>query len=48
MAGWDVVSVEPMTLQRTNRLANMYVLSPFVWRQNGVFHLLVRRRAAPR
>ena len=46
MAGWEVVSVEPMTMHRTNRLANMYVLSPFVWREGELFHLLVR--AVPR
>ena len=31
MPGWELVSVEPLTMHRTNRLANMYVLSPFVW-----------------
>ena len=35
-----------MTMARTNRLANMYVLSPFVWLADGVFHLLIR--AVPR
>ena len=46
MPGWELVSVEPMTMHRTNRLANMYVLSPFVWRAGDLFHLLVR--AVPR
>lgn len=46
MRGWELVSVEPMTMHRTNRLANMYVLSPFVWRDSELFHLLVR--AVPR
>jgi predicted GH43/DUF377 family glycosyl hydrolase len=46
MAGWELVSVEPLTMHRTNRLANMYVLSPFVWREGETFHLLVR--AVPR
>ena len=46
MTGWDVVAIEPITMHRTNRLANMYVLSPFVWCQDGTFHLLVR--AVPR
>ena len=41
-SGWDVVSIEPMTLHRANRLADMYVLSPYVWRQDDRFHLLVR------
>ena len=31
-----------MTLHRANRLAYMYVLSPYVWRADGLFHLLVR------
>ena len=46
MAGWDVESIEPVTMHRTNRLANMYILSPFVWRDGDQFHLLVR--AVPR
>ena len=46
MPGWQLVSVEPLTMHRTNRLANMYVLSPFVWRDGDLFHLLVR--AVPR
>ena len=33
-------------MHRANRLANMYVLSPFVWRDGALFHLLVR--AVPR
>lgn len=46
MPGWEVVGIEPITMHRTNRLANMYVLSPFVWREGDLFHLLVR--AVPR
>lgn len=46
MAGWEVVAVEPMTMHRTSRLANMYVLSPFVWRDGALFRCLVR--AVPR
>ena len=46
MSGWELVSVVPMTLHRTNRLANMYVLSPYVWREGEMFHVLVR--AVPR
>ncbi|MES2755295.1 MAG: hypothetical protein V4659_11580 [Pseudomonadota bacterium] len=45
-AGFEVVATAPMTLSRTNRLANMYVLSPYVWLADGVFHLLLR--AVPR
>ena len=33
-------------MHRTNRLADMYVLSPFVWRDGDLYHLLVR--AVPR
>lgn len=44
--GFEVVSVEPMTMSRSNRLANMYVLSPYVWRDRAGFHLLIR--AVPR
>ena len=46
MAGFEVVSIEPITMSRTNRLANMYVLSPYVWQDAGGFHLLIR--AVPR
>lgn len=46
MAGWELLSVEPLTMHRTNRLANMYVLSPFVWHDGERFRLLVR--AVPR
>lgn len=46
MTGWRVTGTEPVTLHRTNRLANMYVLSPFVWLDGDRFHMLVR--AVPR
>ena len=46
MPGWELLSVEPLTMHRTNRLANMYVLSPFVWHDGERFRLLVR--AVPR
>ena len=46
MAGFEVVSIVPMTMTRYNRLANMYVLSPYVWQEGSVFHLLIR--AVPR
>ena len=46
MAGWEIVEIQPITMHRTNRLANMYVLSPFVWLDGNLFHLLVR--AVPR
>ena len=46
MAGFEVMSIAPMTMTRRNRLANMYVLSPYVWRDEHGFHLLVR--AVPR
>ena len=46
MARFELVSVESLTLRRTNRLANMYVLSPFVWHDGERFRMLVR--AVPR
>ena len=45
-SGFEVVAIEPMTMSRSNRLANMYVLSPYVWRDADGFHLLIR--AVPR
>ncbi|WP_425230827.1 hypothetical protein [Sphingomonas sp.] len=46
MNGFEVESIAPMTMTRHNRLANMYVLSPYVWRDDAGFHLLIR--AVPR
>lgn len=46
MARFELVSVEPLTLARTNRLTSMYVLSPFVWHDGEQFRMLVR--AVPR
>lgn len=46
MAGWQVTAVERLTIARSNRLANMYMLSPFVWQADKTFHLLLR--AVPR
>jgi predicted GH43/DUF377 family glycosyl hydrolase len=46
MSAWEVAGIAPITMHRTNRLANMYVLSPFVWLDGDLFHLLVR--AVPR
>jgi predicted GH43/DUF377 family glycosyl hydrolase len=46
VAGFQVVETAPLTMARTNRLADMYVLSPFVWREGDLYHLLVR--AVPR
>ncbi len=46
MSRFEVIDIQPMTMSRTNRLANMYVLSPFVWKAGGGYHLLVR--AVPR
>lgn len=40
--GFAVTATEPVTLSRTNRLADMYVLSPYVWRADGRFHLMLR------
>lgn len=46
MRGFVVEAIEPVTLGRHNRLVDMYVLSPFVWRAGDGFDLLVR--AVPR
>ena len=46
MHGFTVEATEPMGLNRRGRLVGMYVLSPFVWRAGGQYHLLVR--AVPR
>lgn len=37
---------QPLVLERRGRFATMYVLSPFVWRADGRWHLMVR--AVPR
>lgn len=42
MIGWKVERVEDITLERRNRLAHMYVLSPYVWASDGGFNILVR------
>lgn len=42
MPGFRVDSIEPVTISTPNRLASMYVLSPFVWKTGATFHLLVR------
>lgn len=44
--GFDVLDTKPLTLARRNRLADMYILSPFVWQDGDVFRILVR--AVPR
>jgi predicted GH43/DUF377 family glycosyl hydrolase len=46
MGRFTLIANEPLTMSRTNRLADMYVLSPFVWKEGDLFHLLVR--AVPR
>jgi predicted GH43/DUF377 family glycosyl hydrolase len=46
MTGFAVEATEPLQLKCRGRLANMYVLSPYVWEQDGRFHLLLR--AVPR
>lgn len=46
MSGFEITAIEPMSLCRRNRLADMYVLSPFVWREGEAFHILLR--AVPR
>ena len=46
MAQFQLASVTPVTMTKPNRLANMYVLSPFVWHDGDRFRILVR--AVPR
>jgi len=46
MAGWEVTAVERLTVARRNRLADMYMLSPYVWHDGTRFRLLAR--AVPR
>ena len=46
MTGFVVDEVAPLTLARHNRLADMYVLSPFVWKVGRGFEILLR--AVPR
>ena len=46
MPPFTLVSVKPLTMERSNRLINMYVLSPFVWRDGEHWRILVR--AVPR
>lgn len=45
-APFKVIETQPLTLARRNRLADMYTLSPFVWQDGEVFHMLLR--AVPR
>ena len=40
--GYRVERIDPVTITTPNRLATMYVLSPFVWRGNDAWQLLVR------
>ena len=46
MTAFTAHDSRPLTLERRGRFATMYVLSPFVWRADGRWHLLVR--AVPR
>lgn len=42
MTGFTVLNTEPMTLGGHGRLSGMYTLSPFVWKCDEVYHLLLR------
>ncbi len=46
MSGFEIEDTRSITLERVAPLADMYVLSPYVWREQGrergVYHLLVR------
>ena len=33
MSGFEVEETAPLTLERESSLADMYVLSPYVWRE---------------
>lgn len=46
MTDFTVKAIEPLSLKREPPLSEMYTLSPFVWRENGWFALLLR--AVPR
>lgn len=46
MTQFALRSVAPLAMRRLNRLADMYVLSPFVWKDSDLFRMLVR--AVPR
>lgn len=39
---FKVVETQPLALERKSPLKQMYTLSPFVWRQNGRYELLLR------
>jgi len=42
MSGFELVETISVTLERQAPLAGMYVLSPYVWREEDTYHLLVR------
>ena len=42
MTGFTPLDTETLTLDRSGRLAEMYVLSPFVWREDDDWHMLLR------
>ena len=46
MTGFQVGKIEPMALKSVPPLSEMYTLSPFVWREEGRYALLLR--AVPR
>ena len=44
----EVLAQEPLSIARSNRLADMYMLSPYVWREAGGAGLHILLRAVPR
>ena len=42
MSGFTILRTEPLALERAGPLAEMYTLSPFVWREEGQYALLLR------
>lgn len=42
MTGFTLIDSQTLTLERCRRLAEMYVLSPFVWRDGETWHMMLR------
>jgi predicted GH43/DUF377 family glycosyl hydrolase len=42
MGKYNVIKIEPMNLHCTDPLTGMYKLSPFVWKERGVYKMLIR------
>lgn len=42
MENFKIVNNQPLTLECSSPLDGMYKLSPFVWEENGSYHLMIR------